>query len=165
MVIYAKIRRMFYREHLTISEIQRRTSLSRNTIKKWLQESSGSEPKYQRVKTTGKLTPFKPRLALEADSHRPKRDRRSHAATVTGKSAFVPLKFEFGEAFQFDWSEKWLVIGDIHRKILAAHAKLCASRAFMLSGYPMKATRCCSMRTPELLQLLTALPSAAFTTT
>lgn len=167
MVIYAKIRRMFYREHLTISEIQRRTSLSRNTIKKWLQEPGGSEPKYQRAKTTGKLTSFEPRLllALEADSHRPKRDRRtalmlfeaiqkegftggytivtdfirnrrSHAATVTGKSAFVPLKFEFGEAFQFDWSEEWLVIGGIHRKILAAHTKLCASRAFMLSGYP-----------------------------
>jgi hypothetical protein len=34
MVMYAKIRRMFFREHLTISEIQRRSSLSRNTIKK-----------------------------------------------------------------------------------------------------------------------------------
>ncbi len=167
MVIYAKIRRMFYREHLTISEIQRRTSLSRNTIKKWLQEPSGSEPKYQRAKTIGKLTPFEPKLllALEADSHRPKRDRRTalmlfeaiqkegftggytivtdfirnrrnHAVMVIGKSAFVPLKFEFGDAFQFDWSEEWLVIGGIHRKILAAHTKLCASRAFLLSGYP-----------------------------
>ncbi|MEO6562778.1 MAG: hypothetical protein ABIN99_06990 [Nitrosospira sp.] len=79
MVIYATIRRMFYREHLTISDIQRRTSLSRNTIKKWLQEPSGSEPRYQRVKTIGKLTPFEPKLllALEADSHRPKRDRGS----------------------------------------------------------------------------------------
>jgi len=167
MVMYAKIRRMFYREHLTISEIQRRTSLSRNTIKKWLNESSDVEPKYQRAQTTGKLTSFKPKLllALEADSRRPKRDRRTalmlfkaiqkegytggysiltdfirhwrnHAVTVTGKSAFVPLKFELGEVFQFDWSEEWLVIGGIHRKILAAHTKLCASRAFMLSGYP-----------------------------
>jgi DNA-binding transcriptional regulator LsrR (DeoR family) len=33
MVMYAKIRRMFYREHLSISEIQRRTTLSRNTVK------------------------------------------------------------------------------------------------------------------------------------
>ena len=38
LVMYAKIRRMFFREHLSISEIQRRTSLSRNTIKKWLKE-------------------------------------------------------------------------------------------------------------------------------
>jgi len=36
MVMYAKIRRMFFREHLSISEIARRTTLTRNTIKKWL---------------------------------------------------------------------------------------------------------------------------------
>ena len=48
----------------------------------------------------------------------------------------MPLKFELGEAFQFDWSEEWLVIGGIHRKLQAAHTKLCASRAFWLSAYP-----------------------------
>ncbi len=164
MVMYAKIRRMHFREHLTISEIQRRTSLSRNTIKKWLKEDK--EPHYQRRRRDTKLTPFEPKLklAMETDAHRPKRDRRTikmlyeaipqdgytgsysqvteffrrsrEQATVNSKSAFVPLKFELGEAFQFDWSEEWLVIGGIHRKILAAHTKLCASRAFMLSGYP-----------------------------
>ena len=80
MVMYAKIRRMFYREHLTVSEIQRRTTLSRNTIKKWLQEPSSAVRKYQRAsKVIGKLTPYEPRLllALEADSRRPKRDRRT----------------------------------------------------------------------------------------
>jgi transposase len=168
MVMYAKIRRMFYREHLTISEIHRRTTLSRNTIKKWLKEPGGSGPKFQRAsKVIGKLTPFEPRLllSLEADSRRPKRDRRTalmlfdvvrkegytggysiltdfvrswrkHSLSVISKSVFVPLKFELGEAFQFDWSEEWLVIGGIHRKILAAHTKLCASRAFLLTGYP-----------------------------
>ena len=52
------------------------------------------------------------------------------------KTAYVPLKFALGEAFQFDWSEEWLVVGGIHRKVLTAHTKLCASRAFMLLGYP-----------------------------
>ena len=167
MVIYAKIRRMFFREHLSVSEIQRRTSLSRNTIKKWLEAPDEAVTRYQRAKATGKLTPFEPRLllALEADVHRPKRDRRTalmlfdvikkegfsgsytivtdfirnwrnHAATVGAKSAYVPLKFELGEAFQFDWSEEWLVIGGIYRKLLAAHTKLCASRAFWLTAYP-----------------------------
>jgi transposase len=77
LVLFAKIRRMFYREHLSISEIQRRTSLSRNTVKKWLQEPEGAEPRYRRGKAVGKLTAFEPTLllALEADSHRPKRDR------------------------------------------------------------------------------------------
>ncbi|MFG6459892.1 IS21 family transposase, partial [Roseateles sp. BYS96W] len=50
--------------------------------------------------------------------------------------AFVPLKFELGEAFQFDWSEEGLVVGGIYYKVQAAHLKLCASRAFWLVAYP-----------------------------
>jgi hypothetical protein len=50
--------------------------------------------------------------------------------------AFVPLKFELGEAFQFDWSEEGLVVGGIWRKLQVAHLKLCASRAFVLVAYP-----------------------------
>jgi transposase len=38
-----------------------------------------------------------------------------------------------------DWSDEWLTVGGIHRKIQAAHTKLCASRAFFLSGYPTQA--------------------------
>ncbi len=79
MVMYAKIRRMFFREHLSISEIARRTSLTRNTIKKWLKAVDSSEPKYLRAPKLTKLTPFEPRIlmALVADAHRPKRDRRN----------------------------------------------------------------------------------------
>ena len=50
--------------------------------------------------------------------------------------AFVPLKFELGEAFQFDWSEEGLVVGGIYRRLQVAHLKLCASRAFWLVAYP-----------------------------
>jgi len=164
MALLAKIRRMYFREHLTVSEIRRRTSLSRNTIRKWLE--GADEPRYRRPQRDGKLTPFKPGIkqALETDGHRPKRDRRTalmlfHAirkegytgcyaqvtefirhcrdeVSITRKSAYVPLTFQMGEAFQFDWSEESLMIGGIHRKIQAAHTKLCASRAFMLSAYP-----------------------------
>lgn len=167
MVMYAKIRRMFFREHLSISEISRRTSLTRNTIKKWLQAADGSDPKYHRSSSVSKIAPFQPKLlmALEADKHRPKRDRRTahqlfeeikqdgftgsysrvtafirqwqnQSATVSHKTAFVPLKFALGEAFQFDWSEESLMIGGVQRKVLAAHTKLCASRAFAISAYP-----------------------------
>jgi transposase len=103
--------------------------------------------------------------ALEADARRPKRDRRTakalyaelkaqgyaggytvltdfirhwreQAGANAPTRAFVPLKFELGEAFQFDWSEERLVIGGIWRKLLVAHLKLCASRAFVLVAYP-----------------------------
>jgi hypothetical protein len=48
----------------------------------------------------------------------------------------VPLKFELGEAFQFDWSEEGLVVGGIYRRMQVSHMKLCASRAFWLVAYP-----------------------------
>ncbi|SCC93424.1 hypothetical protein THIX_30652 [Thiomonas sp. X19] len=50
--------------------------------------------------------------------------------------AFVPLTFELGEAFQFDWSEEGMVVGGVHDKVQVAHLKLCASRAFWLVAYP-----------------------------
>jgi hypothetical protein len=50
--------------------------------------------------------------------------------------AFVPLKFELGEAFQFDWSEEGLVVGGIYHRMQVSHMKLCASRAFWLVAYP-----------------------------
>ena len=167
MAMMGKIRRMYFRDKLSVSEIARRTSLARNTIKKWLRAPRGMEPRYRRVAKPGKLTPFQAQLiqALEADAHRPKRERRTALALKaqiaeqgyrggytrvadfvrewrwgSGRAlaarAFVPLKFELGEAFQFDWSEEALVMGGIYRRLQVAHLKLCASRAFWLVAYP-----------------------------
>ncbi len=61
---------------------------------------------------------------------------RKKGGGVAARGAFVPLSFEWGEAFQFDWSEETLVIGGVLRKVLLAHMKLCASRAFWLAAYP-----------------------------
>ena len=164
MVMLGKIRRMFYRDGVSLSEIARRTSLSRNTVKKWLKTPEGAEPQYRRKAVSKLLTPFVEKLecALEADLRRVKRERRTakklfeeiKAEGFTGSycrvsefvrawrgkglpvRAYVPLKFELGEAYQFDWSEESLVIGGIYRKIQVAHLKLCASRAFVLIAYP-----------------------------
>jgi len=79
-LLFAKVRRLFHRDCLSISEIRRRTSLSRNTIKAWLKETRADVHQYPKgPKVDGKLTPFVPRplLALDADSRRPKRDRRT----------------------------------------------------------------------------------------
>src|SRR5581483_4513467 len=61
---------------------------------------------------------------------------RTEGGSLTNRQAFVPLAFEWGEAFQFDWSEESLIIGGVHRKVQLAHMKLCASRAFWLAAYP-----------------------------
>jgi transposase len=101
--------------------------------------------------------------ALEADAHRLKQNRRTGKALFAqiksagysgsysrvtdfirewrgregnASHAFVPLSFELGEAFQFDWSEEGLVIGGIYRRMQVSHMKLCASRAFWLVAYP-----------------------------
>lgn len=61
---------------------------------------------------------------------------RTEQGAVTARSAYVPLTFAWGEAFQFDWSDEGLVIGGVWRKVQLAHMKLCASRAFWLVAYP-----------------------------
>jgi hypothetical protein len=50
----------------------------------------------------------------------------------------VPLAFQPGEAFQFDWSEDWAIIGGERTKLQVAHFKLSYSRAFMLRAYPQQ---------------------------
>jgi len=167
MAMYAKVRRMRMRDGLSISEIARRTSLSRNTIKTWLRGPARTAMTYQRSTTVRKIGPYASwlREALEADARRPRRERRtavklfaqlraegfggSYArvtefvrawradqGAVTARSAYVPLRFAWGEAFQFDWSEEGLVLGGVWRKVQLAHMQLCASRAFWLVAYP-----------------------------
>ena len=167
MAMYAKVRRLRLRDGLSISEIARRTSLSRNTIKTWLLGPLRREMKYARPVAARKLDAHVEwlRQALEIDARRPRKERRTArrlheqltaagftgdycrvtefvrawraaAGAVTARSAYVPLSFAWGEAFQFDWSEEGIVIGGVWRRVQLAHMKLCASRAFWLVAYP-----------------------------
>ena len=72
MALKGKIRALHKRDGKSISEIARRTSLSRNTIKKWLKAPAEAAPKYRREASPGKLAPFVATLtqALKADAHR-----------------------------------------------------------------------------------------------
>jgi len=165
----AKIRRMYFRDHIPLREIARQTGLSRNTIRHWLRHNEMREPAYPARKASSILDPYKEQLAtwLRADSHRPKRDRRTakvlfqllqaqgypggyarvaifakrwrEAGGVSpSRQAFVPLRFAPGEAFQFDWSCEYLVIGGIRRRLEVAHIKLAHSRTFLLVAYPLQ---------------------------
>ena len=164
MFMVGKIRRMHFRDLMSVREIVRRTGLSRNTVRTWLRSPSEKEPRYRRTAQAGKLTAFHAALiqALQVDALRSKKERRTGLALYreiqaagyvggysrvtdfirawrqdgSGAAAFVPLTFTPGEAFQFDWSEEGLVVGGIHYKVQVAHLKLCASRAFWLVAYP-----------------------------
>jgi len=50
----------------------------------------------------------------------------------------VPLVFQPGEAFQFDWSEGWSILGGERVKVQAAHTKLSHSKAFLVRAYPLQ---------------------------
>jgi len=157
---------MHVRDKMSERAIAKCTGLSRNTVHKWLKiPEEVQAPRYVRAEKFGKLTALEEELeqALKADAHRHKQDQRTGKAlfaqikssgylggysrvtdfirewrAAEGKKphAFVPLKFDLGEAFQFDWSEEGLVVGGIYRRIQVSHMKLCASRAFWLVAYP-----------------------------
>ena len=105
------------------------------------------------------------RTWLRSDSHRVKRERRTaialfqairaqgyaggygrvcafvrrwkaEEADAPKRVAYVPLAFELGEAFQFDWSCEYAFVGGLRRRLEVAHTKLAASRAFWLVAYP-----------------------------
>jgi transposase len=102
---------------------------------------------------------------LRTDSHRARRERRTakvlfqairaqgyvggygrvcafvrrwkaEQADAPKRAAYVPLAFELGEAFQFDWSCEYAFVAGLRRRLEVAHTKLAASRAFWLVAYP-----------------------------
>ena len=171
MGLLSVIRRWHFREGMPIREIERRTGLSRNTIRKYLRAGT-VEPRYKVPDRTSKLDPFAEKLSgwlrIEAGTSRKQRrtakqmhadlvalgydgsynrvaafvrawkaDRQREAQT-TGRGTFVPLVFEAGEAFQFDWSEDWAIIGGERIKLQVAHTKLSHSKAFIVRAYPLQ---------------------------
>ena len=63
------------------------------------------------------------------------RTDRQREQQTTGRGTFVPLTFRPGEAFQFDWSEDYAVLGGERTKLQVAHIKLSHSRAFLVRAY------------------------------
>lgn len=63
--------------------------------------------------------------------HQQQQDAQKTAARHT----YVPLSFAPGEAFQFDWSEDYVLIDGVRTKLQIAHFKLSHSRAFFMRAY------------------------------
>jgi len=63
------------------------------------------------------------------------RRERQYEEQTSGRGTFVPLVFQPGEAFQFDWSEDYAVLDGKPTKLQVAHTKLAHSRAFIVRAY------------------------------
>jgi transposase len=59
--------------------------------------------------------------------------RRQQSAPT---SAFVPLSFAPGEAYQFDWSHEIVVLKGVTTTVKVAHLRLCHSRMPFVRAYP-----------------------------
>ncbi len=164
----AKVRRLVLRDGRSIRSVSRETGLSRNTIKKYLNDAS--PPRYQRQLSPvrHKLADYEARLRewFELEQKRPRRERRTalqlyerlvlegytgsyspvqrfirdlKRASCGSGEAFIPLQFEPGDALQFDWSEEHVVLGGIAQKVKVAHFRLCHSRKPFVVAYQSEA--------------------------
>lgn len=166
MDLLGKIRRWHYRDGVGIREIADKTSLSRNTVRRYLRDREMVPDYPRRVAVVTKLAAFEGQLRrwLEEDARLPRKQRRRirglHEALVKlgysgsyGRVAafvrrakreggqppnavFIPLVFTPGEAFQFDFSTESVQLGGLAQTIKVAHIRLCHSRKFLVIAYP-----------------------------
>ena len=150
----------------SIKEIARELGMSRNTVRKILRSEETSSTYEREIQPRPKLGRWKTdidrMLAKNADA--PARERltlirlfaelralgyeggydavrryakswaREHANQTA--SAYVPLSFAPGEAYQFDWSHEIVVLDGATVTLKAAHVRLCHSRPMFVRVYP-----------------------------
>jgi transposase len=159
-----KIRRWHFRDGLSAREIAKKTSLSRNTVRKYL-EGEAKEPVYPERQNSTNLDALAAQLTekLDTDARLPRKQRRSvtklfhelrqlgftgsygrvaafvrrhrQARGTPNSAVFIPLQFAPGEAFQFDWSTEQVDIAGELVTLKVAHVRLCHSRLFFVKAY------------------------------
>ena len=162
----AKIRRAFFVEGKSIKQICRDLRLSRNTVRKVIRSGGIGFSYDRSVQPRPKIDPWKDQLddLLETNAGKPKRERltlvrvyeelhnlgydgsydavRWYAANWSRETqeasaaAFVPLSFDPGEAFQFDWSHEVVLIDGVTTTVKVAHVRLSHSRMPFVRAYP-----------------------------
>ena len=161
-----KIRLSVHRDGKSIRKTAKDLHLSRNTVRKVIRSGETFFQYERNNQPRPKLGPFMETLDanLEEDEKLPKKLRRTaqilfeevqlngynggydsvrryvqrwrkERKTLSDK-VFIPLVFEPGEAFQFDWSHEWVELGGTRSKVKVAHLRLCHSRHFLCIAYP-----------------------------
>lgn len=154
----AMIRRAHFIDGKSIKQICRELRVSRNTVRKVIRSGTTEFTYDRTRRPRPKIDPWRPEVdeMLAENSRRPKRERLtvirfyeelrnrgyggsydavrlyasswSKAAQVAAASAYVPLSFDPGEAYQFDWSHEVVLIDGVTTTVKVAHVRLCYSR-------------------------------------
>ena len=164
METIAKIRRDYYVYNKGLRRIAKERNVSRNTVRKVIRENRTEFCYVRTKQPMPKLEHHRDQLEallssnVEADRKQrqtmrqmykvlcsdgyessyeavcryARKWRQRHA--VDKSAAFVPLYFRAGEAYQFNWSEEHVWIGDNTRRLRLAQMKLCHSRQPFVSG-------------------------------
>jgi len=140
-------------------------NLSRNTVRKVLRSDRTRFEYHRKLVHRPKLGPFVELLSelLEHDHGLPVKQRRTaqglfEALQVEGyrgaydsvrrfvkvwraehqhtpSDVYIPLIFDPGEAFQFDWSHEKVLLAGAMTEVKVAHIRLCHSRIFLAVAY------------------------------
>lgn len=162
----SKIRRWYFQEGRPIKQIGRDLGVSRKTVRKVIRSGATEFSYERSVQPQPKIGPWREELdrMLADNAGRPKRERLtrirvfeelraqgyeggydavrryaaawSKATSEASADAYVPLSFDPGEAFQFDWSHEIAIIDGVTTKIKVAHVRLSHSRMIFVRAYP-----------------------------
>ena len=162
----AKIRRAYFQFKKPIKQICRELRVSRKTVRKVIRSGATEFTYERRVQPQPKIGPWRNELdrLLAENAARPKRERLtqirifeelralgynggydavrryaaawSKAETEASAAAYVPLSFDPGEAYQFDWSHEIVLIDGVTTTVKVAHIRLCYSRMVFVRAYP-----------------------------
>ena len=161
-----RIRREHFVKGKTIKEIVRDLGISRNTVRKALRSEETSFVYGRDTQPLPKLGPWSKKLddLLETNAKKPARERltlirvfedlhglgyeggydavrryarkwRDEQGALTA-AAYVPLSFDPGEAYQFDWSHEIVLLDGVTTIVKVAHMRLCHSRMLFVRAYP-----------------------------
>jgi transposase len=190
-----RIRREHFFKGTTIKEIARDLKVSRNTVRKILRSRETAVTYGRKVQPRPKLGPWLSVLdeLLVTNAAKPARERltlirlfeelrsrgydggydavrryarqwsKIHGATTA--TAYVPLSFAPGEAYQFNWSHEIVVLSGVTATVKVAHVRLCHSRMPFVRAYPRETQEMVSTRMTGPLPSSEGRVGAASTTT
>ena len=160
----AGIRNDHFRDKVPIKAIARKRGISRNTVRKAVREGPEAFGSAGKRQPKPKLGPWIGELGrmLAESAELPRHERQAAEAP---REAHVPLAFDPGETFQFDWSIEAVVLAGTPVTVKAAHFRLCHSRMAFVRLYRRESLGCSLTRTTGRSRSSAAPAGAASTAT